>query len=55
MHKANAIYERAIKIVPHKKFTFSKLWIFYSQFHLRCNDLDKARKIFGRAIGTCPN
>ena len=52
-HRANEVYERAVKLVPHKKFTFSKLWLFYSQLHLRCNDLDKARKILGRAIGTC--
>lgn len=39
MSRAQKIYERAIKLVPHKKFTFGKLWIFYANFCLRCNDL----------------
>jgi crooked neck len=52
--KAEQVYERAIKLVPHKKFTFGKLWIYYANFSLRCNDLDKARKLYGRAIGICP-
>ena len=54
LKKAQQVYERAIKLVPHKKFTFGKLWIFYAQFYLRCNDLEKARKIYGRALGLCP-
>ena len=40
--------------MPHKQFTFGKLWIFYANFSLRCNDLEKARKIYGRAIGLNP-
>ena len=52
--KAESIYTRAIALVPHKKFTFGKLWIYYANFCLRCNDLDKARKTYGRAIGLNP-
>jgi crooked neck len=51
MQKASEVYERVIKLIPHKKFTFGKVWIQYAQFCLRCNDLDKARKVFGRSIG----
>ena len=54
MSRAQKIYERAIKLLPHKKFTFGKLWIFYANFCLRCNDLQKARKVYGRAIGLNP-
>ena len=52
--KAEEVYERAIKLVPHKKFTFGKLWINYAHFCLRCDDLVKARKVFGRSIGVFP-
>lgn len=52
--KANEVYERALALVPHKIFTFSQLWVNYAQFHLRCADLDRARKIYGMAIGRCP-
>lgn len=44
-----------MKMIPHSKFTFSKFWTMYAEFQLRCNDLDKARKIYGMAIGKCPN
>lgn len=30
LDKAQAIYERAIGMVPHQIFTFSKLWVFYA-------------------------
>jgi crooked neck len=33
--KAAAVYDRAIALVPHQLFTFSKLWVFYAQFLLR--------------------
>eukprot|EP00919_Chromeraceae_sp_WS-2016_P006698 GHVR01015736.1.p1 GENE.GHVR01015736.1~~GHVR01015736.1.p1 ORF type:complete len:103 (+),score=2.29 GHVR01015736.1:1295-1603(+) len=54
MEKAEAVYERAIKLIPHKQFSFGKLWIQYAHFCLRCCDLDKARRIFGKAIGVHP-
>lgn len=34
--KANQIYTRALKLVPHSKFTMTKLWIMYANFALRC-------------------
>lgn len=33
---ANSVYTRALKIVPHHKFTMTKLWIMYANFALRC-------------------
>ena len=55
MLKAKDIYERIIKLIPHHVFTFAKIWIMYVHFNLRCKNLDAARKIFGLAIGKCPN
>jgi crooked neck len=52
--RANEIYEKALALVPHQEFTFSKLWVLYSHFLIRCKELEKARKIFGMAIGKCP-
>ena len=45
--RANAIYEKALTLIPHESFTFSKLWILYSQFLIRMKQTDKARKILG--------
>ena len=42
-------------MIPHESFTFSKVWVMYSQFYIRCKNLEQARKVFGFAIGKCPN
>lgn len=41
-------------VIPHKKFTFSKIWLMYSQFELRQENLNAARKILGQSLGICP-
>ncbi|CAL1701447.1 unnamed protein product [Somion occarium] len=52
--RARQIYQTAIQLVPHKRFTFAKLWIQFARFELRRLDLPAARKIMGTAIGMCP-
>ncbi|CAK1354855.1 Pre-mRNA-splicing factor clf1 [Cercospora beticola] len=54
LERAQQVYDEALKIVPHKKFTFAKLWMLKAQFHLRRHELDRARKTMGMAIGLCP-
>jgi len=44
----------AISNVPHKKFTFAKLWLQFARFHIRRQDLDNARNVLGTSIGMCP-
>ena len=53
--KAEEVYQKAMDLVPHRQFTFAKLWILTAQFHLRCLNIDKARKVFGTAIGRFNN
>jgi crooked neck len=52
--RARQVYERLIKLVPHREFSFSKIWILYAHFLVRQADLDKARKVLGMALGMCP-
>ncbi|KAF9781226.1 TPR-like protein [Thelephora terrestris] len=52
--RARQIYQTAIKLVPHKIFTFAKLWLLFAQFEVRRLDLPAARKILGAGIGMCP-
>ncbi|GAC93530.1 hypothetical protein PHSY_001095 [Pseudozyma hubeiensis SY62] len=52
--RTREIYKAAIAIVPHRRFTFAKLWIQYARFEVRRLDLTTARKIFGTAIGMTP-
>lgn len=52
--RARQVYQTAIRVVPHKQFTFAKLWLMFAKFELRRLDLPAARKILGVAIGMCP-
>jgi len=51
---ARQVYEAAVKMVPHKKFSFSKIWILFANFEVRQKNLAAARKILGQAIGMAP-
>jgi crooked neck len=55
MERTKNIFERVLKLIPHNIFTFAKIWIMYAHFYIRCKNLDQARKVFGTAIGKCPN
>ncbi|QLQ82383.1 hypothetical protein HG537_0H01450 [Torulaspora globosa] len=53
--RTRMLYKKLIdNIIPHKHFTFSKIWIMYAEFEIRQGDVNKARKILGRSIGMCP-
>ena len=52
--RARQIYQTAIKLVPHKIFTFAKLWLLFAKFEVRRLELPAARKILGAGIGMCP-
>jgi len=51
--KCRAVYKAALEVIPHKKFTFAKLWIMFAQFELRMLDVTAARKVMGNALGRC--
>ncbi|EPZ37048.1 hypothetical protein O9G_004459 [Rozella allomycis CSF55] len=52
--KAKEIYQTCLKLIPHKQFTFAKVWILFSKFLIRRKDFISARKNLGLAIGICP-
>jgi len=52
--RARQIYTECLKLIPHKKFTFAKIWLMRAQFELRQKQVQSARKTLGQAIGTCP-
>ena len=53
LDRAAKVYEACLSIIPHKKFSFSKIWIYGAKVHIRRKDLDSARKLLGKAIGLC--
>lgn len=54
VERCRAVFQAALKVIPHTNFTFAKLWSMYANFELRQNNVTSARKIFGNAIGRCP-
>jgi crooked neck len=52
--RARDVYKAAVKLVPHKMFTFAKLWLAYAYFEIRRLDVNAARKVLGASIGMCP-
>ncbi|KAK9186801.1 hypothetical protein WN944_018190 [Citrus x changshan-huyou] len=54
METTREAYRRCLKLIPHKRFSFGKIWIMAANFELRQMNLTGARKILGNAIGMAP-
>ncbi|KAK2811019.1 hypothetical protein Q5P01_000291, partial [Channa striata] len=52
--RTRQVYQACLELIPHKKFTFAKIWLLSAQFEIRQKNLQGARKIMGTAIGKCP-
>ncbi|KAG9206069.1 NineTeen Complex (NTC) component [Epicoccum nigrum] len=52
--RTRQIYQECIRLIPHKRFTFAKLWLMFAHFEIRQSQLTTARKLLGQAIGMCP-
>ena len=54
MERTRQVYRTCLDLIPHKRFTFAKLWLLYAQFEIRQKDVSSARRALGTAIGKCP-
>ena len=54
VEKTREVYKACLDILPHKTFTFAKIWLLFAQFEIRQKNLQGARKVMGVAIGKCP-
>ncbi|XP_038072799.1 crooked neck-like protein 1 [Patiria miniata] len=52
--RTRQVYKACLDMIPHKKFTFAKVWLMFAHFEIRQKNLSLARKILGAAIGKCP-
>ena len=52
--RTREVYRECLKIIPHKAFSFSKIWILAANFEIRQKRLSAARKILGTAVGLAP-
>ncbi|XP_051954682.1 crooked neck-like protein 1 [Xyrauchen texanus] len=51
--RTRQVYQACLELIPHKKFTFAKIWLLYGQFEIRQKNLQNARRGLGTAIGKC--
>jgi len=52
--RTREVYRTCLDLIPHKRFTFAKIWLLYAQFEIRQKDVTAARRTLGTAIGKCP-
>lgn len=43
-----------LKLIPHQKFSFAKIWLLAAQFEIRQLRIKEARLLLGEAIGRAP-
>jgi crooked neck len=55
IERARAVYKACLNLIPHKIFTFAKVWVLYANLELRQKNLAGARQIYGNALGQAPN
>lgn len=48
------IFRVCREAIPHKKFSFAKIWLLSAQFEIRQLNLQGARLLLGTAIGMAP-
>jgi len=54
LQRASEIYQTCLDhVIPHKQFSFSKVWIYAAKLQIRRKKLAAARKLLGKAIGMC--
>lgn len=42
--RTRSVYKECLRLIPHKIFTFAKVWLLYAQFEIRQKNLQDARK-----------
>lgn len=54
VERTREVWKACLEILPHKKFTFSKIWLHLAHFEVRQKNLTDARRVLGVAIGKAP-
>ncbi|KAF7255447.1 hypothetical protein EG68_07388 [Paragonimus skrjabini miyazakii] len=54
IERTRQVYRFCLRLIPHRRFTFAKIWLYAAKFEIRQKKLTEARKLLGTAIGLCP-
>ncbi|XP_022252873.1 crooked neck-like protein 1 isoform X2 [Limulus polyphemus] len=52
MDQTRQVYQACIQLIPHKVFTFAKIWLLAAQFEIRQKNLTAARKLLFAELET---
>lgn len=52
--RAREVLRKCLEILPHRAFTFAKIWLLAAKLEVRQHDLPAARRLLGAALGMCP-
>jgi len=53
MPRTREVYRACLTLLPHRLFTFGKVWLMAAHLEVRQRDLGAARRLLGQAIGMC--
>jgi len=48
--RTHQVYQACLEVIPHKRFTFAKIWLLFAHFEVRQKNLSAARKILVRVL-----
>eukprot|EP01100_Stratorugosa_tubuloviscum_P009829 TRINITY_DN413_c0_g1_i1.p1 TRINITY_DN413_c0_g1~~TRINITY_DN413_c0_g1_i1.p1 ORF type:complete len:691 (-),score=316.26 TRINITY_DN413_c0_g1_i1:29-2101(-) len=51
IERAKEILETCLKTIPHQSFSFAKVWVHLAHLEIRKQDVQRARQVFGNALG----
>ncbi|CAD5334086.1 unnamed protein product [Arabidopsis thaliana] len=54
VERTRDVYRECLKLIPHTKFSFAKIWLLAAEYEIRQLNLKGARQILGNAIGKAP-
>ncbi|XP_048191671.1 crooked neck-like protein 1 [Perognathus longimembris pacificus] len=52
--RTRQVYQASLQLIPHRKFTFAKMWLYYAKFEIRQKNVPFARRVLGTSLGKCP-
>lgn len=52
--RTRQVYQASLELIPHKSFTFAKMWLYYARFEIRPKNLPCTRRALGTSLGKCP-
>lgn len=53
LERTRQVYRFCLKLIPHRRFTFAKIWLYAAKFEIRQKKLTDARKLLVGSYAAC--